>query len=86
MADHLPFKPPVALVVGRQGFDDEYIRFGRHRFSFLRFLGLGLSDRVPDAKTVWLFRERLTQASAIDSLFNRFDTPLRNTVNLPMLG
>ncbi|WP_215765551.1 transposase, partial [Gluconobacter sp. P1D12_c] len=30
------------------------------RLSFMRFLGLGLSDRVPDAKTVWLFRERLT--------------------------
>ena len=34
------------------------------RLSFMRFLGLGLSDRVPDAKTVWLFRERLTQAGA----------------------
>ena len=32
------------------------------RLSFMHFLGLGLSDRVPDAKTVWLFRERLTQA------------------------
>jgi transposase len=28
--------------------------------SFMRFLGLGLSDRMPDAKTVWLFRGRLT--------------------------
>ncbi|GBR52192.1 transposase [Neokomagataea thailandica NBRC 106555] len=25
----------------------------------------GLSDRVPDAKTIWLFRERLTHAGAI---------------------
>jgi IS5 family transposase len=39
------------------------------RLSFMRFLGLGLSDRVPDAKTVLLFRERLTQAGAIDGLF-----------------
>ena len=45
------------------------------RQSFMRFLGLGLSDRVPDAKTVWLFRERLTQAGAINGLFNRFDAP-----------
>ncbi len=30
------------------------------RLSFMRFLGLGLSDRVPDAKTTGLFRERLT--------------------------
>ena len=48
------------------------------RLSFMRFLGLGLSDRVPDAKTVWLFRERLTQAGAIEGLFNRFDTTLRS--------
>lgn len=37
----------------------------------MRFLGLGLSDRVPDAKTVWLFRERLTRAGAIDDLFSK---------------
>lgn len=43
------------------------------RLSFMRFLGLSLSDRFPDAKTIWLFRERLTQAGAIDVLFNRFD-------------
>ncbi|KXV41624.1 transposase [Gluconobacter japonicus] len=56
------------------------------RLSFMRFLGLGLSDRVPDAKTVWLFRERLTQAGAIDGLFNRFDATLRNAGYLPMSG
>ena len=39
----------------------------------MRFLGLGLSDRVPDAKTIWMFRERLTRAGAIDRLFRRFD-------------
>ncbi|KGB21943.1 Mobile element protein [Acetobacter tropicalis] len=30
------------------------------RLSFMRFLGLGLSDRVPDAKTVWPFRSLAT--------------------------
>ena len=34
----------------------------KDRLSFMRFLGLGLGDRVPDAKTIWLFREQLTQA------------------------
>jgi IS5 family transposase len=24
--------------------------------SFMRFLGLGLSDTVPDANTIWTFR------------------------------
>lgn len=41
----------------------------------MRFLGLGLSDRV-DAKTIWLFREHLTQAGAVDNLFARFDEHL----------
>ena len=29
----------------------------RARLSFMRYLGLGFSDKVPDAKTIWLFRE-----------------------------
>jgi len=29
----------------------------RDRLSFMRFLGLGLEDAVPDAKTLWLYRE-----------------------------
>lgn len=46
------------------------------RLSFLRFLGLGLGDKVPDAKTIWLFREHLVQARAINNLFARFDKHL----------
>ena len=33
---------------------------------------------MPDAKTVWLFRECLTQAVAIETLFDRFNAILRN--------
>lgn len=29
---------------------------------FLRFLGLWLEDRVPEAKTVWLYRDGNAQA------------------------
>ncbi len=29
----------------------------RDRLSFMRFLGLGLADKGPDAKTLWLYRE-----------------------------
>jgi transposase, IS5 family len=46
------------------------------RLSFMRFLGLGLGDKVPDAKTIWLFREQLVQARAINNLFARFDKHL----------
>jgi len=31
----------------------------RDRLSFMRFLRLQLEDRVPDVKTLWLFREQL---------------------------
>src|SRR6185369_15927070 len=34
----------------------------RDRLSFMRFLRLGLGDTVPDANTIWTFREALTQA------------------------
>jgi len=49
----------------------------RDRLSFMRFVGLELHDRVPDAKTIWLFREMLVKAGAFERLFKRFDAMLR---------
>jgi len=46
------------------------------RLSFMRFLGLSLSGQVPDAKTVWLFRDELTNADLIKPLFARFEQAL----------
>lgn len=48
------------------------------RISFMRFLGLGLEDRVPDAKTIWLFRETLTKAEIILPMFQQFNKMLEN--------
>jgi transposase, IS5 family len=58
----------------------------RDRLSFMRFLGLGLGDRVPDAKTIWLFREQLVRAGAVDKLFARFDAALHDAGYLAMGG
>lgn len=58
----------------------------RDRLSFMRFLGLGLEDTAPDAKTIWLFREHLTQAGAVDKLFARFDKHLARAGYLAMGG
>ena len=58
----------------------------RDRLSFMRFLGLGLGDRVPDAKTIWLFREHLVRAGAMDKLFARFDAALHDAGYLAMGG
>ncbi|RPI80158.1 MAG: IS5 family transposase, partial [Desulfobacteraceae bacterium] len=43
------------------------------RFSFRRFIGIGTEDTVPDEKTIWLFRETLTQKETVEKLFDLFD-------------
>jgi transposase, IS5 family len=42
------------------------------RLSFKKFLGLESGDKVPDEKTVWLFRENLTKSGVIELLFKQF--------------
>ena len=42
------------------------------RLSFKKFLGLESGDKVPDEKTVWLFRENLTKSGVIEQLFREF--------------
>jgi len=49
----------------------------KDRLSFMRFVGLALHDPVPDAKTIWLYREQLARAGAAERLFARFDSLLR---------
>ena len=58
----------------------------RDRLSFMRFAGLGLADPVPDAKTIWLFREQLVRAGAFERLFARFDALLAERGFLAMGG
>ena len=66
---------------------DEQTEFQiKDRLSFQRFLGLGLGDCVPDANTIWTFREALTQAEAIGALFARFDAMLKDAGYLAMSG
>lgn len=46
------------------------------RLSFMRFLGLGINDPVPDAKTIWLFRDKLTAGGMVEKLFSYLDKQL----------
>jgi len=46
------------------------------RASFKRFLGLKKSDKVPDSKTFWLFREQLIEKDVIMGLFKCFNETL----------
>ena len=56
---------------------DEQVEYQvRDRLSFSRFLGLAIEDSIPDATTLWLFREKLARAGLIEQLFDRFDQHL----------
>jgi transposase, IS5 family len=86
-----PFDPvlmfKVLVLQALYSLSDEATEFQiKDRLSFQRFLGLGLDGTVPDATTVWLFRERLVKAKAIDQLFARFDAALTDRGYLAMGG
>lgn len=86
-----PFDPVLMFrILVLQVFyslSDEATEFQiKDRLSFQRFLGLGLDGTVPDTTTVWLFRERLVKAKAIDRLFARFDAALTARGYLAMGG
>ena len=46
------------------------------RLSFQRFLGLGLDDKVPDANTLWDFKEALAKKGTDKQLFELFEKRL----------
>jgi len=86
-----PFDPvmmfKILVLQALYSLSDEATEFQiKDRLSFQRFLGLGLDGRVPDATTVWLFREQLVKAKAIDKLFVRFDAALTDRGYLAMGG
>ena len=56
------------------------------RLSWMRFCGLGPGDAVPDANTLWDFREALIAADALDALFARLDRAITAAGYLPMSG
>ena len=71
----LKFK--MVVLQALYNLSDEQLEFQvRDRLSFMRFLGLDLHDPVPDATTIWLFREALVRAAKIDELFKRFNRHL----------
>jgi IS5 family transposase len=84
--DHvLMFK--VLLLQAMHTLSDERCEYLiRDRLSFMRFLGMGLADPVPDANTIWTYREALKRAGAVDRLFQRFDAALRAAGYLAMSG
>lgn len=62
------------LVLQRlYGLSDDQAEFQiKDRFSFQRFLGLSVADRMPDAKTIWKYREEWTHSHTIERCFALF--------------
>jgi len=42
------------------------------RMSFMRFLDLSIADDIPDSKTIWEFREKITDLDLVEELFSMF--------------
>ncbi len=69
-----------AIILGAlYNLSDEALEheMGGNRLTFIRFLGLGLEDRILDATTVWLYREQLARAGIVERLFGMFDAFLQ---------
>jgi transposase, IS5 family len=48
------------------------------RLSFMRFLSIGINGKVPDSKTIWLFRKQLEEAKILEVIFTQFDNYIRS--------
>jgi transposase len=44
----------------------------KDRLSFMRFLDLTISDDIPDSRTVWHFRKKITDLGIVEELFSLF--------------
>lgn len=77
----------ILVLQALYGLSDEQAEFQiMDRRTFGRFLGLGEGERVPDATTIWRFREALVEAGAVERLFARFDAHLKAAGYLAMGG
>jgi transposase, IS5 family len=67
----------ILILQSLYNLSDDQIEYQiTDRLTFKRFLGLKSSDRVPDSKTIWKFRETLIQEEVIAALFYRFNQAL----------
>ena len=69
----------VLVLQHLYNLSDEQIEFQiRDRYSFCRFLDLNPEGLVPDARTVWLFRERLKEHDLVEVLFDQLMEQIDN--------
>ncbi len=63
----------ILILQRYYGLGDKQVEYQiLDRNSFKAFLGLGTEDKVPDEKTIWAFREKVTKLGLVDDLFEQF--------------
>jgi len=63
----------ILLLKRYYGLSDEQAQFQiTDRLTFRNFLGLSLGDKVPDARTIWLFQDRLIKNELEKRIFDLF--------------
>ncbi len=73
-----PFDPllmfKILILQSLYNLSDEMMEYMiQDRISFMRFLGLGGNGRIPDARTIWRFRNELSQSDLSERLFKCFN-------------
>jgi len=67
----------ILILQRYYNLSDEQTEFQiKDRLSFMDFLGLRIGDKIPDEKTIWLFRDDLGKANLVKTLFNAFTQKL----------
>lgn len=68
----------IVILQKYYNLSDEQTEFQiKDRLSFMQFLGIQIGDKVPDEKTIWLFKEQLKEKQLSQKLFDLFTTLLQ---------
>ena len=69
----------ILILQRYYGLGDKQIEYQiLDRISFKQFLCIETADKVPDEKTVWLFRENVTKTGLVEKLFTQFKNYLES--------
>ena len=67
----------ILILQSLYNISDDQMEFCiNDHISFMQFLGLQMGDRIPDAKTIWLFRNELAKGHLIEELFTKLNRQL----------
>lgn len=74
----------ILILQRYYNLSDEQVEYQiNDRMSFMRFLNLTIADDIPDSRTVWCFREQLTDLNLVEELFCLFTGELKKLNPVP---